>query len=129
MQRSFGFKNIPGGNFAYEDSVLQGSVEGIFSDQNITPKFVQVIEITKPSDSYTSDQTINSAYAKQYVTERHTQKKKKKKKKKTTKRIAVGRLGRQFSEPPRSRCLRFRFPSCTVTRLASPSSARASSCI
>ena len=61
--RSFGFKNIPGGNFAYEDSVLQGSVEGIFSDQNITPKFVQVIEITKPSDSYTSDQTINSAYA------------------------------------------------------------------
>jgi len=61
--RTFGFKNIPGGNFAHEDSVLQGSVESIFNPENITTKFLQVIEITKPSDSYTSNQTINSGYA------------------------------------------------------------------
>ena len=61
--RTFGFKNIPGGNFTHEDSVLQGSVENIFDPQNISNKFVQVIEITKPSDSYTSKQIINSGYA------------------------------------------------------------------
>jgi TonB-dependent receptor len=61
--RTFGFRNVPGGNFAYEDSVLQGSVEQIFSPENITNKFVQAIEITKPSDSYTSEQKLNSAYA------------------------------------------------------------------
>lgn len=66
--RTFGFKNIPGGNFAHEDSVLQGSVENIFDPQNITTKFVQVIEITKPSDSYTSKQLINSGYAMFYAT-------------------------------------------------------------
>mgnify|MGYP001228354019 CR=1 FL=1 len=61
--RTFGFRNVPGGNFAHEDSVLQGSVQDIFAPENITNKFVQAIEITKPSDSYTSEQRINSAYA------------------------------------------------------------------
>lgn len=60
--RSFGFRNIAGGNFQYEDSVLQGSVENIFVDQNINSKFIQVSEITKPSDSYTSSQVINAGY-------------------------------------------------------------------
>lgn len=61
--RTFGFKNVPGGSLAYEDSVLQGPIEGIFTPANITNKFVQVIEVTKPSDSYTSNQNINSGYA------------------------------------------------------------------
>lgn len=60
--RTFGFRNIAGGNFQYEDSVLQGSVENIFIDQNINNKFIQVTEITKPSDSYTSSQIINAGY-------------------------------------------------------------------
>ncbi len=60
--RTFGFRNIAGGNFQYEDSVLQGPVENIFVDQNINSKFIQVSEITKPSDSYTSGQLINAGY-------------------------------------------------------------------
>jgi outer membrane receptor protein involved in Fe transport len=60
--RTFGFRNIPGGDFSYEDSVLMGSVNQIFSAQNINSKFIQATEITKPSDSYTSKQTVNSGY-------------------------------------------------------------------
>lgn len=60
--RTFGFRNIAGGNFQYEDSVLQGSVENIFIDQNINNRFIQVTEVTKPSDSYTSSQIINAGY-------------------------------------------------------------------
>lgn len=61
--RSFGFKNAARGDFLYEDSVLQRSVEEIFDEQNITSTFIQVIEITKPSDSYTANQKINAGYA------------------------------------------------------------------
>lgn len=60
--RSFGFRNVPGGNFAHEDSVLQSSVNQIFLPQNINNKFIQVVELTKPSDSYTSKQIINAGY-------------------------------------------------------------------
>ncbi|MFA6541634.1 MAG: TonB-dependent receptor [Bacteroidota bacterium] len=60
--RSFGFKNIAGGNFAHEDSVLQGPIDNIFDPENITTKFIQVTELTKPSDSYGSKQTINAGY-------------------------------------------------------------------
>jgi outer membrane receptor protein involved in Fe transport len=60
--RSIGFRNVPGGNFLHEDSVLQRSVSQIFLPENITSTFIQAIEITKPSDSYTANQTINAAY-------------------------------------------------------------------
>jgi outer membrane receptor protein involved in Fe transport len=61
--RTFGFKNIPGGNFALEDSVLRLPIEQIFDPENITKKFIQVTEITKPSDSYLSEQSVNAGYA------------------------------------------------------------------
>ncbi len=61
--RTFGFKNIAGGDFQHEDSVLQGPISQIFTPENINKKFIQVIEITKLSDSYESDQNINSVYA------------------------------------------------------------------
>lgn len=60
--RSFGFKNVPGGNFWREDSVLQGSIEQIFTQENFTNSFIEIVEITKPSDSYTSKQTISSGF-------------------------------------------------------------------
>ncbi len=60
--RSFGFKNIAGGDFLTEDSVLQRPVNEIFQQENIGNKFIQVTEITKPSDSYTADQHINATY-------------------------------------------------------------------
>lgn len=60
--RSFGYKNVPGGNFAKEDSILQLSVDQIFKDENIVPNFIQITEMTKPSDSYQSNQTILASY-------------------------------------------------------------------
>ena len=60
--RIFGFSNIPGGNFIEEQKVLYESVDKIFSEQNINPQFIEITEITKPSDSYTSNQTISAAY-------------------------------------------------------------------
>ncbi len=60
--RIFGFRNIPGGNFSEEDKILQSSVDQIFSAENINPTFIEVIEITQPTDSYTSDQAVNAAY-------------------------------------------------------------------
>lgn len=60
--RLFGFRNVPGGNFLEKDSILQGPVEGIFRDENFRPNFIEVVEITKPSDSYDSDQTIHAGY-------------------------------------------------------------------
>ncbi|MFH1197901.1 MAG: TonB-dependent receptor [bacterium] len=60
--RIFGFKNIPGGNYSAEDSLLQGSVDGIFQSENFNSKFIEVVEITKPSDSYSSNQTVTAGY-------------------------------------------------------------------
>lgn len=60
--RSFGFKNIPGGNFWREDSILQGPIEQIFTKENFTNNFIEIVEITKPSDSYKSKQTISSGF-------------------------------------------------------------------
>jgi TonB-dependent receptor len=60
--RSFGYKNIPGGSFAREDSILQLSVGEIFDEKNISPNFIQITEITKPSDSYQSNQNIFASY-------------------------------------------------------------------
>ena len=61
--RTFGFRNVTGGNFSYEDSVLHQSVEQIFQSENMTNKFLQVQEMTKLSDSYSSNQKIAAGYA------------------------------------------------------------------
>nr|MBP7462018.1 TonB-dependent receptor [Candidatus Delongbacteria bacterium] len=61
--RFFGFRNIPGGNFMTEDSILQLPISDIFSAQNINSKFIEVVEQTKGADSYTSDQMIWAFYA------------------------------------------------------------------
>ncbi|MBV6514291.1 MAG: hypothetical protein FMNOHCHN_03894 [Ignavibacteriaceae bacterium] len=60
--RSFGFKNIPGGNFFREDTILQRSVEEIFKPENFDNRFIQIVEITKPSDSYSSEQSVFASY-------------------------------------------------------------------
>ncbi len=60
--RSFGFKNKPGGNFMAKDSILQLSVGEIFDPANFGPNFIEITEITKPSDSYNSNQTIMATY-------------------------------------------------------------------
>lgn len=60
--RLFGFRNNPGGNFMVKDSILRGPVDGIFREENFGPNFIEVIEITKLSDSYDSKQTIHAAY-------------------------------------------------------------------
>ncbi|MEW6652660.1 MAG: TonB-dependent receptor [Bacteroidota bacterium] len=61
--RIFGFRNIPGGNFLEEEKILVQSVDKIFAPANINPTFIEVIEITQPSDSYKSNQTISAGYA------------------------------------------------------------------
>lgn len=61
--RSFGFRNNPGGNFQIEDSVLQQSIDQIFAPENINSTFIEVTEITKPSDSYDSNQKLAAGYA------------------------------------------------------------------
>ncbi len=60
--RTFGFKNIPGGNFAYEQKILTGDVEQIFATENFGNNFIEITEITKPSDSYTSYQDVLGTY-------------------------------------------------------------------
>lgn len=61
--RIFGFRNIPGGSFALEDSVLKLSIDRIFQPENINPTFISIIEITRPSDSYAALQKIGAGYA------------------------------------------------------------------
>ncbi len=60
--RSFGFRNIPGGNYLHEDSVLRSPVYQIFQPENIGNRFIQVQEVTKLSDSYLSNQKIKAGY-------------------------------------------------------------------
>lgn len=60
--RIFGFRNIPGGNFLDEDRILQSSIENIFQPENINSTFIEIVEITQPTDSYTSEQTIHAGY-------------------------------------------------------------------
>jgi len=60
--RIFGFKNNTGGNYSVKDSILQLSVDQIFQPENINPQFISILEITKPSDSYTSFQKIAAGY-------------------------------------------------------------------
>lgn len=60
--RIFGFRNIPGGNFLEEDKILQLSIDKIFDPKNINPTFIEITEITQPTDSYLADQNIHAAY-------------------------------------------------------------------
>ncbi len=60
--RSFGFRNVPGGNFLREDSVLLGPIEEIFIPENFLNNFIEVVEITKPSDSYSSSQYVIAGF-------------------------------------------------------------------
>lgn len=60
--RLFGFRNNPGGNFLVKDSVLRGPIEGIFLEENFGLNFIEAVEITKPSDSYDSKQSIHAGY-------------------------------------------------------------------
>jgi outer membrane receptor protein involved in Fe transport len=62
--RIFGFRNnfLPGYNFN-KDSILALSVDRIFQPENISPGFITINEITKPSDNYTSFQKVGAGYA------------------------------------------------------------------
>ncbi|NWF89854.1 MAG: TonB-dependent receptor [Ignavibacteriaceae bacterium] len=60
--RMFGFRNGARGDFFAEDSILQLSVDKIFQPENINQTFVTITEITKPSDSYDSDQKVYAGY-------------------------------------------------------------------
>jgi TonB-dependent receptor len=61
--RTFGFRNLSGGSFSIEDSILQLSVQDIFKPDNINNTFIGTNEITKPSDSYNSNQKVAAGYA------------------------------------------------------------------
>jgi outer membrane receptor protein involved in Fe transport len=60
--RTFGFRNLPGGSFTEEDSVLQLSVQNIFQPENVSSTFIGINEITKASDSYGSNQKVAAGY-------------------------------------------------------------------
>jgi outer membrane receptor protein involved in Fe transport len=55
--RLFGFRNR-----GISSTILEKPVEEIFTEENFGPNLIEVIEITKPSDSYNSEQTINAVY-------------------------------------------------------------------
>ncbi len=60
--RLFGFRNVPGGDFLREDAFILGSIENLFAPENFSSNFIEIVEITKPSDSYSSEQSISAAY-------------------------------------------------------------------
>jgi len=60
--RFFGFRNKPGGNFQREEALMFESVEKIFAPENFASNFIEIIEITRPSDSYSSAQDIVAGY-------------------------------------------------------------------
>ena len=60
--RVFGFRNGSGGDFIKEQQTLYKDINTIFASENINPSFIEIVEITQPTDSYISEQTINSAY-------------------------------------------------------------------
>ncbi|MFH0736877.1 MAG: TonB-dependent receptor [bacterium] len=60
--RTFGFKNVPGGNFAMEQELLTHSIDEIFAAENFGNNFIEITEITKPTDSYTSYQNVTGTY-------------------------------------------------------------------
>jgi hypothetical protein len=60
--RTFGFRNLPGGDFIAEDRLMTQPVEQIFAPENFNDRFIEITEITKPSDSYNSDQSVFASY-------------------------------------------------------------------
>lgn len=60
--RIFGFRNGARGDFAVEDSVLGLPIQNIFQPENINPTFINTVEMTKPSDSYDSNQKVAAGY-------------------------------------------------------------------
>ena len=60
--RVFGFRNGSGGDFVQEQQTLFKDINEIFQPENINPSFLEIVEITQPTDSYVSNQTINAAY-------------------------------------------------------------------
>lgn len=60
--RTFGFRNLPGGNMMAEDQIMTEPVNKIFSPENFNSTFIEIIEMTKPADSYVSDQSIRAGY-------------------------------------------------------------------
>lgn len=60
--RVFGFRNGSGGDFVQEQQILFKDINEIFQPENINPSFLEIAEITQPTDSYVSNQTINAAY-------------------------------------------------------------------
>ncbi len=60
--RTFGFKNVPGGNFMKEQEILLKPIEDIFVAENFGNNFIEITEITKPADSYTSYQDVVGSY-------------------------------------------------------------------
>jgi outer membrane receptor protein involved in Fe transport len=60
--RTFGFRNLSGGSFIVEDSILQLSVQNIFKPENVNSTFIGINEITKASDSYNSNQKVAAGY-------------------------------------------------------------------
>ncbi len=60
--RTFGFRNLPGGNFQYEQQMMTQPIERIFAPENFGNKFIEIIEITKAADSYKSDQKVVAGY-------------------------------------------------------------------
>ena len=61
MQDYLDLEIIPVEILSYEDSILQSSVEEIFIIRKFHKYFYRNIEITKPSDSYDSNQSINAS--------------------------------------------------------------------
>ncbi len=60
--RTFGFKNIPGGNFLKEQQILTRPIDEIFVSENFGNNFIEITEITKPADSYSSYQDVVGSY-------------------------------------------------------------------
>lgn len=60
--RIFGFRNLPGGNFIQEENLLYESIDKLFAPQNFNSTFLEITEITQPTDSYSANQYINAFY-------------------------------------------------------------------
>lgn len=60
--RTFGFKNLIGGSYSQEQQILSLPIDQIFVSENINNTFIGVEEVTKPSDSYNSNQKIGAGY-------------------------------------------------------------------
>lgn len=60
--RTFGFTNADNKTDDYEKSVLALPVQDIFQPENINSTFIEVLEISKLSDSYSSDQEVAATY-------------------------------------------------------------------